>query len=271
MEKKSNSPSEPFTLRKPSLWGGLFAPWQGARFMMKHPRLWTLALIPIVINTIVFTIFFWVTLKYFSGWLDTLLPQSQEWYWIVLTYLLMVLVSIVLLLAIVFTFTVTANILASPFNDSLSVQTELMTRGGADVPFSIKLALKEAGRTIKEEVKKAVFYLLVVALLLLLNLLPLVGSVVYSILFSLFTIFWLGLSFLDYALARKGYRLGDKLKYVRRNARPVFGYGLGVFVGLFIPVFNLVFIPMAVVGGTLLYVSLGDLDNISLPKPSEPQ
>jgi CysZ protein len=264
MENKPNNPAEQFPMRPPpGLWSGLFAPWHGARFMMKHPRLWSLALIPIIINAVVLTIFFWISLKYFSGWLDNLLPQSQEWYWIILTYLLMVLLSIVLLLAIVFTFTVTANILASPFNDSLSAQTELLTRGGVDTPFSIRLALKEAGRTIKEEIKKAVFYLLVVALLLLLNLVPLLGSVVYSLLFSLFTMLWLGLSFLDYSLARKGYRFGDKIKYARRNIRSVFGYGLGVFIGLLIPVFNLLFIPVAVVGGTLLYVSLGDLDNIA--------
>ena len=263
MENMPNNSSAPLAVGHPGLWGGLLAPWHGARFMMKHPRLWSLALIPIIINTLVLTLFFWITVRYFGGWLDSLLPQSQEWYWIALTYLLMVLVSIILLLAIVFTFTVTANILASPFNDSLSSQTELMVRGGSETPFSIRLALKEAGRTVKEEIKKAVFYLVVVAALLLLNLLPLVGSVVYSILFFLFTTFWLGLSFLDYALARKGYGLRDKIRYARRHTCSVLGYGLGVFLGLLIPVFNLLFIPMAVVGGTILYINLGDMDNIS--------
>jgi len=242
---------------RPGFFSGLFTPWRGFRFLATHPRLLSYALLPLIINTVLFVIFFLISFKYFSHWLEALLPQGQAWYWVILTYLLTVVLALLLLLVIVFTFAAAANILASPFNDALSARTEALAAGQlSDTPFSFIGLFKEIGRTIVEELKKIAFYLAAAAVLLLLNLVPVVGQALYGLLFMLLTIAWLGLSFLDYALARHGYRLGQKLNLVRRNFRPVFGFGLGVFAGLLIPVFNLFFIPVAVVGGTLLYVDL---------------
>jgi len=242
---------------RPGFISGLLTPWRGFRFLFAHPRLLSYALLPLIINTVLFIIFFLIGFRYFSRWLEALLPQGQAWYWVILTYLLTVILALLLLLVIVFTFAAVANILASPFNDALSARTEALAAGQlAETPFSFADLFKEIGRTIIEELKKIAFYLAAVAILLLLNLVPMAGQALYGLLFTLLTIVWLGLTFLDYALARHGYRLGQKLNLVRRNFRPVFGFGLGVFAGLLIPVFNLLFLPVAVVGGTLLYVDL---------------
>ena len=250
-------PTDPIPPKpRPGLGVGFFSPWHGARFLLRHPQMIPLTIIPIVINVILFSVFFLLGLKYFGDWLNRLLPQSEAWYWTFLSFFLAIVLALVLLLIIVLTFTAVANILASPFNDALSSKTEALITGRPEAPFSFRAALREAGRTIVEELKKIVFFLAVLVGLLLLHLLPLLGSFLYTIAFTLFTILWLGLNFLDYALARHNYRLGGKLKFVRLNLRPVLGYGLGVFAGLLIPVFNLVFIPLAVVGGTILYLDL---------------
>jgi len=48
---------------------------------------------------------------------------------------------------------------------------------------------------------------------------------------------------------------------------PMFGFGTGVWLFLFIPFLNLFFMPAAVAGGTLLYL---DLEGPGEPAPSEP-
>ena len=116
--------------------------------------------------------------------------------------------------------------------------------------------MSETGRSMIEAIKEILLYLAVLLLLLLLNLLPLVGSVLFSVLFTLVTIFWLALTYLNFCLVRHGYRLGDKLRMIRRNPITVFGYGLVIFGGVLIPIVNLAFIPSAVVGGTLLCLDL---------------
>jgi CysZ protein len=83
------------------------------------------------------------------------------------------------------------------------------------------------------------------------------------------TILWLGMSFLDYTFARHTYKFGMKIRFVRQHVFAVFGFGLAVFVGVLIPFLNLIFLPVAVVGGTLLYLELSPQANAS-PQQPEP-
>ncbi len=243
--------------RKTGLIGGVLFPLRGAGFIFRHPRLTVYAAIPFLVNLLLFTGFFFFSLRYFNTWLEKLMPQGEAWYWVVLTYLATVVFGLALLLLIGFTFTLAANIIASPFNDALSAKTETLVRGReTSAPFSLPGIIRETGRTVLEEVKKIVFYLAAMACLLLLNLIPVAGQILYVILGTLLTITWLALEFLDYSLSRNQYRFGEKLKFIKLHIFPVFGFGLGVFVVLLIPVINLFLIPMAVVAATLLYVEL---------------
>lgn len=235
---------------------GFLATWRGFLFLLKHRRLLPLAIVPVLINTVLFGLFFYFSLRYFHVWLDRLLPQSDKWYWLVLIYFLTLIVIVLLLLLIVFTFTVVANILASPFNDALSSRTEALVTGRPDETFSLPGLLKELGRTVIEELKKLGFYLLAVGAILILLLVPVIGSVLYTALMTVLTIFWLGLGFLDYAMARHQYRLGDKLRLGRTHLPAVMGYGLSIFLIVMVPVLNLALIPAAVVGGTLLFIEI---------------
>lgn len=232
-------------------------PFKALPFILKRPALLMISITPVAINSILYIIFFLLSLRYFNGWLDSLMPQSDAWYFIILSYLLLVVFVLLLLVMIVFTFALVANLLASPFNDALSSRSEAEARGVVSSdPFSLSRILMETGRAVIEELKKLFFFLLVLGLLLLLNIVPILGSGASVILSFCFTIFWLGFAFIDYALARHGLRLGAKLRFLMKNIFPVWGFGAGVFVGLLVPVLNLAFIPLAVVGGTLMYVDL---------------
>ncbi|MEW6263133.1 MAG: sulfate transporter CysZ [Thermodesulfobacteriota bacterium] len=241
---------------RPGLAGGFMAPLRGARFLLRHPRLISLAVLPILINTVLLAAIFYLSLGSFLRWLAEMLPKSQAWYWVILSYVLPVLMVLFLLAVIVLVFTPLANIIASPFNDALSARTEVIVTGRPEAPFSFLAVLKEAGRTAVEELKKIVFYLAALAVILVLNFIPVVGQVLYTVLGFLLTVMWLGLNYLDYPLARHGYRFGGKLGFLKKNSRAAFGYGLGVLLGFLVPIFNLAFISLAVVGGTLLYLEL---------------
>ena len=242
---------------RPGLLGGMLASWRGAGFMLAHPRLIPYALIPLAINAALYVLVFYLSNKYFGRWIDSLLPQAQVWYWAILYWFIRVLFFLVLLLAAGFTFVAVANIVASPFNDALSAEVEKIVTGlESGGPFSLAAIVKEIGRTVIEELKKIAFYLAALALILLLNLIPVVGQLAYMVCGALLTVIWLGLNFLDYPLARHGLRLGDKLNFIRGNFWPVLGYSLAVAAGVIIPLVNLAVFPSAVAGGTLLYLEL---------------
>jgi CysZ protein len=234
---------------------GLLAPVRGARFLAGHPRLIPLALIPVGLNTLLFAFFFWLATSRFGGWLEALLPQKDVWYMVVLYYFMWVVLVVGLVLMVVFLFTAVANILASPFYDALSSRTEEIVTGRKDdTPFSLNALLPEIGRTVIEELKKIAFYLGIMLLVLALNLIPLIGPILASVLGALVTITWLGFEFLDFNFGRHKMRFGQKMAYVRAHRRQVGGLGLSLMAGVLIPLFNLVYFPMAVVGGTLMFL-----------------
>ena len=260
---------------RPGFYGGISAPWRGARFFNQNRRLIPLALIPVLLNLILYIVIFFIGRHYFSRWMEAWLPKSEAWYWVVLSYLLIVILVILFLVIFVFTFTVVANLLASPFNDELSAQTESIVAGRPGRPFSLRDVFMEITRTVIEELKKIGFYLGAWFCLFIISLVPFIGPPIYAVAWWLLTVIWLGLSFLDYALARHGFKLGQKLAFIRRHFMTVFGYSLVVFFGILIPFLNLVFFPMAVVGGTLLYLSLSEtesgIEDRTGPAPASPQ
>ena len=65
-----------------------------------------------------------------------------------------------------------------------------------------------------QQLKKLVLYVLVLGALLLLNLVPGVGSAIYAVLAWLITCFFLVLEFVDYPLDRRQLTLRAKLAYV---------------------------------------------------------
>jgi CysZ protein len=68
--------------------------------------------------------------------------------------------------------------------------------------------------------------------------------------------FFLTLEFTDLTLARHGYRLRQRLQLLRHHPGLTAGFGLGTSLLLWIPVVNVLCVPIAVVGGTALALSL---------------
>ena len=195
------------------------------------------------------------------------LPQGEAWYWFLLNYLLMAIAITVTLVLVFFTFTVVGSLLASPFNDILSERTENMLTGQtSDEPFVFKTFLEDSGRVLIIESKKISLFLAGMLLLLLLNILPIIGPLLYSILSVLWTVFFLVIEFTGYVFSRKGLTFKEQRLIIYQNFSLMAGFGLGVFCILAIPFFQFLCIPLGVVGATYLLYDTGAINPESLPK-----
>ena len=98
-------------------------------------------------------------------------------------------------------------------------------------------------------------YLAVMLPLLLINFIPGVGAAVYAVLAWLFTAYFLALEFMDYPLDRRGLSLGAKVA-ATCGAWGWAGWAIGsaVLVMGLVPVVNFALLPLAAMGGTLLYL-----------------
>ena len=233
---------------------GFFYPFRSARFVLKNPRLLRYVIIPFVINLLVFTGAVFLGLDFFKDIVTQYIPSGTAWYWAVLTYLAWVIASVFTAILVFFCFTVVGNLIASPFNDLLSERTEELVSGRFNYEkFSLRGFVRDAGRSMIVEAKKLSLFVAGMLLLLLLNLIPGFGQVLYSILATLFTLFFLAVEYLGYILSRKRYSFAAQRKYVFEKTFLHLGFSVGVLCLLAIPLMQFLCIPLAVVGATLLY------------------
>lgn len=237
---------------------GFFYPFRGGRLLLKFPGLLRYILIPLVINILVFTGVVYFGFDLFNNVVTGLLPTGEAWYWALLYYLLWLVAIVVTAVVVFFVFTVVGNLLASPFNDLLSETVERKLAGETkEEAFSWRGFWREAWRVFVDESKKISVFVVVMLLLLLLNLVPAVGQLLYSVLAVLTTLFFLTVEYLGYAMNRHRLGFGEQRRFIFRRKFLSLGFGVGVMCILVIPFLQFLCIPVSVLGGTLLFLENG--------------
>ena len=230
---------------------GFFSPFHAVRFILDHRRLLKYILIPFAINLVIFCLAIYLGLDFFNNFISHHVPQGEAWYWFLLNYLLWIIAVLLTAVLVFFTFAVIGSLIASPFNDVLSEKTEaILTGRSGGESFSLKVFLRDARRTLFDETRKILLFVLVMILLLLLNLIPVVGSLLYPLLSAGLTIFFLVVEYTGYAFTRKHLSFKDQRGYIFRNKSLLFGFGTGLLLVLAIPLFQFLCIPLGVVSGT---------------------
>ncbi|MCX6119562.1 MAG: EI24 domain-containing protein [Proteobacteria bacterium] len=224
-------------------WEGVRGYWRGVRWLIKHPGVFVLLSLPWMFAVLALGMglrAFWV---HGGPWLNQMLigwfpGGNSEWH---LMFLLLVIKVLAWFSAFIICLVVSSavlGILSSPIYEFISVRVEqeILGRERVDIPWSRYPSL------LFGEVVKAVIVTLV----------PLVMLVIPGVnLFAgLVAAFLLGWDFYDYPLARRGWSIRERWSFVRREFWTVLGFGFW----LAIPLLQIILVPMAVAGGTILNV-----------------
>lgn len=224
------------------------------RFLLKHPGLLRFVVIPFVINLLVFSLTVYFGLDLFNHLLEQYLPQGETWYLAVLYYLAWVVAGLLTTVMVFFSFTVVGNLLAAPFNELLSERIEILVTGTEEAnPFALARFCAESGRAMLIELKKQLFFIVGMIMLLLINLVPGFGPIIYAVLAPLFILFFLVIEYLGFVLVRKQVGFSRQQRYVFKHPLLMVGFGCAVFCLLAIPLLQFFCIPLAVSGATLLW------------------
>ncbi|BCR04582.1 sulfate transporter CysZ [Desulfuromonas versatilis] len=240
---------------------GFFYPFNSTRFLLHHPALLKYVAIPFLINLVVFSSAVFLGFDFFNDVVIHYVPRGEAWYWAILYYFAWLVAVLVTAVVVFFSFTVVGNLVASPFNDLLSERTEEMLTGQKhDEPFSFAAFWKDTLRVVGVEVKKMGLFVLVMVMILPLNLLPGFGSIIYSVLAFVLTVFFLVVEYLGYVMARKRLDFRQQRRYVLGRLATLAGFGTGVLALLAIPFLQFFCIPVGVVGATRLWCDLESRD-----------
>lgn len=238
----------------------LALPFRAAAFLAARRTLWLLAAVPALINVILFVIAAVLVLTYADTVVALLWAQPPNGgagadMLVVLRYLLYAAVVVFGLTAAYVVTLLLSGIVASPFNDALSVRVErlLLDR---HTPSPEGSFVGEAVRSVFSTAAVTLLYAILMGPVLLLNLLPGVGSLAAVVLGAGLSAFFLALEFTDITLARRRYTLREKVHLLRTHPGLATGFGLSTSLLLWIPLLNALCVPIAVVGGTALALAL---------------
>ena len=232
---------------------GFLYPFRAGTFIKRHPVLIKYIIIPFLINVVLLSLAVYWGLSFFNSIVVHYIPQGDAWYWVILSYFLWTAAILMTMVLVFFGFTVTGAIISSPFNDILSEKTEeLLTGIINEEPFVFRVFLRDSLRTVLDESKKIIIFVVLMALLLPLNLVP-GGTLPYSILSVLLTVFFLVVEYTGYVFSRKHLAFRDQRRFIFSRKFLMLGFGTGVMGVLAVPFLQFFCIPLGVVGATQLW------------------
>lgn len=147
-------------------------------------------------------------------------------------------------------------LLLGPLLDSLSAAVEKQLGLPPPPEGDLGAVIRETARGTTKALLRIVLLLLGHGLLLLLWLIPGAGPGLWSLLSSLWTLFWLACEYLDISANRHGKSLREVVRLVLAHPGACLGFALSAYFLLWIPLLNLALVPLAVVGATILYAEL---------------
>ena len=148
------------------------------------------------------------------------------------------------------------NLLLAPLQDPLSEATEVCCGDFTSPPFTLGAAMRGIVESLGHTVLRFAFMALGLVVLFPLNLVPGAGSVLWLVLSSIWSMFWLAAEHLSNPMARHLRPFRQVIGALRKRLLLSLGFGATLWVLLWVPVLNFFLMPVAVVAGTLLYRGL---------------
>ncbi len=160
-------------------------------------------------------------------------------------------------------------ILMSPILSYVSEQTEKIITGN-DYPFEWKQFMKDIIRGIKIAIANMFKELAFTILLLVLHVVPLIGSALYTACVALIAWYYFGYSTLDYVNERRRLSVAESNKYIKSVKGLAVGNGMVLALALYVPFLGFIFMPIiSTVAATLAMHEKVDLNTNTHAKKVE--
>lgn len=231
--------------------------------ILRSPKLFLLSALCAAVTLVALVGLVVLLWRYTPELIGHFFARPEAWYGQALWYLVLALTFVVLLV-------VGANtlppLLLAPLQDPISEATEELCGGAPSAPFSLSAFLRGLVTGIAHTLARLFFLVLGLVVLSPLNLIPVAGSILWTVLGSLWSMMWMAGEHLAAPMTRHLYPFSEVRRMLRERWALCLGLGAGIYLLLWVPVLNTFFLPVAIVAGTLLYRGL--LAAGQLPPPT---
>ncbi len=227
---------------------GFACPWEGARHMARHPELWRYGVMPLALNLVITLLVLGLLILAVVGFAVYLHPRFPEGTWGIVWEVLAVVSMLVVAAGLAAaTWMLLSGILTGHYYGKLAEAVERQLGVGPEeireIPFRYQVA---------DTLRDFAALIVVNSGLLLLNCLPVIGSLAAMCGALYFNSYVFGRDFLDYPLALRGMRRKDKHAFCHRHRWHTLGLGGVVLLLGLVPLLGAVVLTTAVTGAVLL-------------------
>jgi len=234
------------------LFNGALYVFRGLKLLFK-PGIRLFIILPLIINFMLFSVFIWLGITYFSELINEYLPRLPQYLqW--LEWLLWPLFIVSFVLIGFYCCLLLANLFAAPFNGMLAEAVENhITPGTSTSSDNCLTIIKQLVPALINEVHKLGYFCLRALPLLLLFIIPGV-NIIAPVLWIIFSAWLLALEFADYPMSNHGILFNDLRIKLKEKRFIALGLGGTVLLLTIVPVINFFVMPIAVAGATVMYV-----------------
>ncbi|MDA3886573.1 MAG: EI24 domain-containing protein [Candidatus Delongbacteria bacterium] len=235
---------------------------KGAAFLLKNKKLFKYAIFQITIATILLVIAFFFIFSNGMAWYDSMLgswvAENSAWYLITLYYTFVLPFFLIVTILSLFLIMILSAVINAPFNTLLSEKVEEAYTGKKfKSPLSFFGQIKH---DVLYELRKLLFFIILLIIPLPLLLIPIIGGISYTIISAIILMYTLTFDFLDYPMERDMLDLKHRRIMIFKRPGIWIGYG-GIMFGIFlIPLLNILVWPILITSGTLLYIDKLKID-----------
>lgn len=246
---------------------GATYPFRAIALLLRKPYLWQYLILPIFVNLLIGIVLYgsiiywgWSSIESLTMTLSENIDQAiadlpnwlnfLEYLILFLGWLLKILLTIIFLIVFGFILLQFGSILGSPWYGKLSEEVEKLRLGKAE---NIEVGLwKDIRRALLFELKKILLAVTGGIILFLIGFFPGIGTIITTVGSFTLTATIICLDFFDSPLERRRFSFRNKLKTVYGNLPASGSFSFSCLVLISVPLFNLLTIPLCVMGGTLL-------------------
>ncbi len=239
----------------PAVVAGADALRAGFHWLMRHRGLWKYSALSVLVALLIVIVLLagaWRTHAWLMGYFDRPDAGWGVWAWWLGRWMLWLgLLAGALALA-----PILSSLAAAPFHDRLSERVEEIVNGPAPGGLVWSAVARDVATGIAHSLLNLAIYIPLALFCLSLNIIPLLGSAVGAIGGFTLTSAMLALEFCDYPESRRRWSWRQKVALIRQQPRLMLGFGAAAALLLSIPLATLITAPIAVVGGTLLFLKM---------------
>ena len=206
-------------------------------------------LLPLLVNIVVFSLgIVWLVdaTGNLQATAESWLPAWLDW----MAWLLWPIAVVGVLVVVWLGFTLMANLIGSPFNGFLSERVQ--QQHAPELKTGSLPVWQEAIKAPYFEIVKIAYFVVLAIPPLLLSFIPLI-NVLAPFAWAAYGAWILAVEYCDYPMSNAGIRLRDQKIILRQERWRALGFGAGVMTLTVIPGLNLVAMPSAVIGATLMW------------------